>query len=170
MFEFHNYSPKIYTYVSDIIMDYKSHLIHLKGKKIVDIWIAWDKDNNEWFNDCPVLIGFYDCQLELCAYKSDEYKISFNQIPVSQSIDWYGTDFKLEWVKNKLPSLTSLNNQLVKHIEIIEVYSGGVGTSLSLYGVGFQLVEGYFAVCNGLDENIITTERPDSLNYKCTII
>jgi hypothetical protein len=170
MFLFSGYSPKIYSNVPNIIQDHKNCLKQLKGKKITDIWIAWDKDNNEWFNDCPVVISFEDCQLELCAYKSDEYKISFNEIPIFQPIDWYGTNFNLEWVKNKLPFQASLTNKRVKHMEIIEVYNGEAGVSLSLHGVGFQLEDSYFAVCNGLDENMLITEKLDSRNYRCTII
>ncbi|MCM3789331.1 hypothetical protein M3221_13070 [Domibacillus indicus] len=31
--------------------------------------MVWEQDEDEWFNDCPVIIGFKDSQLELCAFE-----------------------------------------------------------------------------------------------------
>lgn len=69
-----------------------------------------------------------------------------------------------------MPFQASLINKRVKHVEIIEVCNGEAGVSLLLHGVGFQLEDGYFAVCNGLDENMLMTEKPKSQNYNYTII
>src|SRR5689334_22831579 len=100
-----NYNPKFYTKLSQIIYDHKTRLQGLKGKQIKEIWVAWEQNEDEWFNDLPVIIRFEDCQLELCAYKTDEYAVTFDQIDLSDEIDYYGTDLVLRWEKNKLKEL-----------------------------------------------------------------
>lgn len=160
----------MYTNPSNIIEDHRTKLKDLIGKNVQEIWVAWEQDEDEWFNDCPVIIRFEDCQLELCAYKSDEYIISFNQIPVTKAIDWYGTDLKLKWEKNKLEDLNFVINKSVNGIEIIERSEGNGTEFYYLNGIGFQLNNSYFAICNGLDENLIVKEREEGPNYKYTII
>ena len=81
-----SYNPQFYTALSQIIKDQKIRLQGLKGKKIKGIWVAWEEISDEWFSDLPVIIRFEDCQLELCAYKSGEYAITFDQIDLSEEI------------------------------------------------------------------------------------
>ncbi|RVT59826.1 hypothetical protein [Niallia taxi] len=156
-----SYNPKLYTELSQIIKDQKIRLQGLKGKKIKDIWVAWEKNSDEWFNDLPVIIRFEDCQLELCAYKSGEYAITFNQIDLTEEIDYYGTDFLLSWEQNKLMQLAESINKRIDKVEMIEYLE-------QLNGVSLHLGEGYLAVCNGLDENVIYNNRVEGAQYKFT--
>jgi len=156
-----SYNPKLYTEQSQILKDQKIRLQELKGKKIKDIWFAWEKNSDEWFNDLPVIIRFEDCQLELCAYKSGEYAITFNQIDLTEEIDYYGTDFLLSWEQNKLMQLAESINKRIDKVEMIECFE-------QLNGVGLHLGEGYLAVCNGLDENVIYNNRVEGAQYKFT--
>ncbi|WP_437833821.1 hypothetical protein ACQRXC_22955 (plasmid) [Niallia taxi] len=156
-----SYNPKIYTEQSQILKDQKIRLQGLKGKKIKDIWFAWEKNSDEWFNDLPVIIRFEDCQLELCAYKSGEYAITFNQIDLTEENDYYGTDFLLSWEQNKLMQLAESINKRIDKVEMIECFE-------QLNGVGLHLGEGYLAVCNGLDENVIYNNRVEGAQYKFT--
>lgn len=156
-----SYNPKIYTEQSQILKDQKIRLQGLKGKKIKDIWVAWEKNSDEWFNDLPVIIRFEDCQLELCAYKSGEYAITFNQIDLTEENDYYGTDFLLSWEQNKLMQLAESINKRIDKVEMIECFE-------QLNGVGLHLGEGYLAVCNGLDENVIYNNRVEGAQYKFT--
>lgn len=156
-----SYNPKLYTEQSQILKDQKIRLQGLKGKKIKDIWFAWEKNSDEWFNDLPVIIRFEDCQLELCAYKSGEYAITFNQIDLTEEIDYYGTDFLLSWEQNKLMQLAESINKRIDKVEMIEYFE-------QLNGVGLHLGEGYLAVCNGLDENVIYNNRVEVAQYKFT--
>jgi hypothetical protein len=158
-----NYYPKFYTDISYIINDHKTKLQSLKGKQIEEIWVAWEQNEDEWFKDLPVIIKFEDCQLELCAYKTDEYAISFDQIDLSEEIDYYGTDFILRWEKNKFNELNKCIKKRIVKVEIIEWRA-------LLIGMGFHLEEGYFSVYNGLDENQICINRNDEPQYKYTYL
>ena len=161
-----DYSPKAYTNSSDILNDHKVQLEKLKGKHIQEIWVAWEQDSDEWFRDCPVIIILEDCQIELCAFKWDEYFITFDKISVLQEIEWYGTEFPIKWEKNKISELNFAINKRINHIEIIERCEGERTDFCYLDGIGFQLNDGYFAICNGLDENLIITDRKEGLNHK----
>lgn len=155
MFGIKDYRPEIYTDSFSIMKDYKERLESLKGKSIKEIWAAEEQTSGEWFPDCPVIICFDECQIELCAYKQDEFLLSFDTISVSQPIDWYGTDFVLAWEKNKLFGLDFAVNQQIQAIEVIEICERGNSRFCYLYGFGFQISNGSFAVCNGFDENKI---------------
>ncbi|MCM3789329.1 hypothetical protein M3221_13060 [Domibacillus indicus] len=37
-------------------------------------------------------------------------------------------------------------------------------------GIGFHLNESYFAVCNGLDKNVMIKKREEGPNFKYTMI
>lgn len=164
-----NYNPIMYTNVSNLIENYRIQLEGLIGKTIQKIWVAWEQDQDEWFNDCPVIICFDECQLELCAYKMDEFAVTFDKILVSQKLCWYGTDLKLNWEENKMEDLHDVRGKKVMEIEMIERRETNA-TEFYLAGMGFHLNNGYFAICNGLDENVIIKHREESPNYKYTTI
>ncbi|MDV6377055.1 hypothetical protein ORD22_02095 [Sporosarcina sp. GW1-11] len=165
-----HYNPKIYTNPSDILKDHKVQLERLKGKHIKEIWVAWEQDSDEWFRDCPVIIRFEECQIELCAFKWDEYFITFDKISVLQDIEWYGTDLRIQWEMNKIDRLNFAINKCINDIEIIERCDENSTDFCYLEGIGFQLNDGYFAVSNGLDENLIITDRQEDPNYNRTNI
>lgn len=135
----------------------------LIGIKIIEFWVAWEEKEDEWFNDLPVIISFEDWQLELCAYKSGEFAITFDQIDLAEEIDYYGTDSLLKWEIDKMPKLNECRNKPVVKVEIIECFN-------QLIGIGFHLEEGYLAVCNGLDENMIYLNRMEGEQFKFTIL
>lgn len=151
-----NYNPKLYENPNKIIAEHKYKLETLKEQTIEEIWVSWDPINDEWFNDLPVIIIFKTCQLELCAYKTNQYAVTFDQIDLSQEIDYFGT--KLGWEKNKLVVLNKFLQRNIKNVEMIEWME-------QLIGVGFDTTEGYFAICNGLDENEIVTRKHREPDY-----
>ncbi|MGG0179151.1 hypothetical protein [Gottfriedia acidiceleris] len=158
-----NYNPKFYTELTHIIIDYKKKLDKIKGKKIEGIWIAWNQEDDEWFNDLPVVIKFEDCQLELCANKTDEFAVSFDEINMSDEIEYFGTDIVLKWENNKLSEFKKCINKRIDSIEIIEWRN-------CLFGIGLSLEEGYLTVFNGLDENKISIVKDINQNYKYTYV
>ncbi|OZI12183.1 hypothetical protein CEW92_06780 [Bacillaceae bacterium SAS-127] len=163
MFGIKGYQPKFYENSSKVLCDLKQDLQELKGQKIKEIWVVWDQFYDEWFADCPVIIRFEESQIELSAYQTGKFAITFHQIDTRQQPNWYGTEFKLMWAKNKLDDLEFAIGQQVKEIEIIEEYS-------LLFGIGFQLEDGYFAVCNGLDENCIVKEKQERSHLRKIIV
>jgi len=169
MFGIKNYNPKMYSNPAKIMEDHRTKLEALIGKNVKEILVVWEQDEDHWFNDCPVIICFEDCQLELCAYKMDEYAVTFDKILVSQDLSWYGTDLKLNWEKNKLEELNFAIGKRVIGIEIIERCETNA-TEYYLAGIGLHLNDGYFAICNGLDENLIIKKREEGPNFKHTTI
>ncbi len=180
MFGIESYYPHFYTDTKEIIKELGLKLSNIKDKRIIDVLVVWDTKNENWFKDCPVVLNIEGIQLELCANKIDELSITFNTIDMSQKIDWYGIDeFKLEWRKEPFSDLLLAKGKKIKNIELIEynyqtviVYSkdnlksvGDQNSSWILNGIGFELEDGYFSVCNGLDENEISIkpETSDSI-------
>ncbi|ASS94118.1 hypothetical protein [Peribacillus simplex] len=170
MFGLKNYNPKMYTNPSNIIKDHRNALEELIGKNIEEIWVAWEQDEDEWFNDCPVVIRFENCQLELCANKADEYAVTFNKILFTQDLCWYGTDLRLKWEKNKLQDLNSATGKRVVGIEIFERCETNATDYFYLYGIGLYLNDGYLAICNGFDENSLIIKREEGPIYRHTLI
>lgn len=159
----------MYTNVSNLLEDHRTQLEGLIGKTIQKIWVAWEQNQDEWFNDCPVIICFDECQLELCAYKMDEFAVTFDKILVPQKLCWYGSDLKLNWEENKMEDLHDVRGKQVIGIEMIERRETEAA-DFYLAGMGFHLNDGYFAICNGLDENMIIKHREESPSYKYTTI
>lgn len=112
------YNPKFHTKLSQIINDHKTRLQGLKGKQ-EEIWGAREQVEDELFNDLPVRIKFKDCQIDLCAYKTDEYAVTFDQINLSDEIDYYGTDLVLRWEKNKLKEHNNCINKRIVKVELL---------------------------------------------------
>ncbi|MFS0634846.1 hypothetical protein AB1K84_02990 [Mesobacillus foraminis] len=97
-----NYQPKPYSESSEMMKDHQSNLETIIGKRMKELWVAWDTNIHEWFNDAPVIIVFEEGQIELCAFKSVQFIIIFNEMTLSKPNDWYGTGLQLSWKKNGL--------------------------------------------------------------------
>lgn len=185
MFGVETYNPKFFMDVYQICEKYEQHFKELIGKYISETWIVWDKNHNEWFRDCPIIFNINGIQLELCAYKLDQFAITFNEINLSEKLDWYGMDeFDLEWRRDAFAELLQIKNKLIKNIEIIEynfstevIYSKNEPESIGykascwvLNGIGFELESSYFSIYNGLDENAITLFRDEGKDFRITKI
>ncbi len=72
-------------------------------------------------------------QIELCAFKSDQFIITFNEISLSKPIDWYGTDLELSWKKNGLKELLFVIGKQVEEPEILQSSEGNGGHTPNLY-------------------------------------
>ncbi|WP_162990302.1 hypothetical protein [Mesobacillus foraminis] len=57
----------------------------------------------------------------------------------------------------------------MEELEILQSSEGKGGHAPVLYGIGFQFEDGYFAICNGLDQNEIVTNI-DELSVNRTVI
>lgn len=178
MFGIENYNPHFYSDSTDIITQLGQELKKLIGKEILDIWVVYDTNNNEWFKDCPIVLNVEGIKLELCASKINEFAITFNTIDMSKKLSWYDMcNFDLDWRKEPINELLLVKNKKICNIELIEynlqteiAYSkdnpnqvGKKHSAWILNGIGFELSGGYFSVFNGLDENEISIE-PDLSN------
>lgn len=178
-----SYNPHFYSESSDIMTELGQELKKLIGKEILDIWVVYDINNNEWFKDCPIVLNVDGIKVELCAIKIDEFAITFNTIEMSEKLNWYDIDnFNLEWRKEPINDLLLVKNKKICNIELIEynleteiTYSkenpnqvGEKHSAWILNGIGFELTDGYFSVFNSLDENEISI-KPDLSNNIRTI-
>ncbi len=173
-----SYNPHFYSESSNIIIELGQELKKLIGKEIFDIWVVYDSNNNEWFKDCPIVLNVEGIKVELCAFKFNEFAITFNTIDMSEKLNWYDIDdFDLEWRKEPIDDLLLVKDKKICNIELIEYnfqteityskdYPNEVGKKHSawiLNGIGFELTDGYFSVFNGLDEIGICI-KPDLSN------
>lgn len=176
-----NYNPKFFSSTTDIITELSQKLRNLVGKKLLDVWIVIDTNDNTCFKDCPVVLNIEGTQLELCNYKTDELAITFNTIDLSKKINWYDIDdFKLEWRKEPLSELSAVINRKIRKIELIEynfkpeiiackhnpMLIQKKGSIWILNGVGFELEDGYFSVFNSGDENSISIRPNYNYNFR----
>ncbi|WP_222860895.1 hypothetical protein [Paenibacillus senegalimassiliensis] len=138
----------------------------------------WNKVDEEWNEDSPILLELTSCQLEVCNYKLEELALSMNSIDRTQELEKYDFEeygkFEYEWRKDRKELLGFRQAEIVG-IEIIEQrlestliasksISEEVGQRASnwiLNGIGFATSKGYFSICNGLDTNQICTYKED---------
>ncbi len=176
-----NYNPKFFSSATDITAELGRKLKNLVGKKLLEVWIVWDTNDNEWFRECPVVLNIEGTQLELCNAKTDELSITFDIIDMSQNINWYDIeDFKLEWRKEPLSELSLVIDKKIINIELIEynfqteiIFSkdnpqliGKQNSVWILNGIGFELEGGYFCVFNSGDENSISMQPNYNYNFR----
>jgi hypothetical protein len=151
-----HYEPTIYTESEDIIKEIGPRLKELIGKRILEVWIVWENIANEWFKDCPVVLKIENAYLELCTSKLSDFAISWNTIDMSIKPEWYGT-FDLEWRKSNMLELSSVVNNTINDIQILEYnFKLDKSSVWLLNGIAFKFDEGYFSIYNGLDTNEIS--------------
>ncbi len=133
--------------------------------EIRSIWSLWDEEEDEWFNDAPIVVCTQTQQLEFCAIRLDEFSFSLNSIDLTRPVYWCGdTDpdtIPFRWVEQRNPEFANLVGKIISEIEIIE--SGidpGSQTALSigtgeLSGIALKFEDDYLAILNGLDCNTL---------------
>lgn len=175
-----NYQPNFLTKAKEIMSKVGINLEDLIGKKILEVWIVWDETNDEWFEDCPVILNIEGTHLEICNWKIDELSLTFDTIDLSEQLNWYDMDhYILKWHDATKSNLMSIKNQRINNIELIE-YSYVIENINPkkdnpeqikkedqywfINGIGLILESGYLSIENGLDKNVIRTS-PDIKEY-----
>lgn len=92
---------------------HREGLLSLRGHAITNSWIIWNLDDDEWFADGPVVIGFDDGRhLEVCWQKFDDISISWNTIDPSHqpaaSVTW-----SMQWRSQAHPALAAIGGETV---------------------------------------------------------
>ena len=70
-------------------------LASLEQQKIESIWLLRDEEN-EWFEDAPIVICTETTQLEFCANQLDYFSFSTNSIDLSAAVYWCTTEYSGE--------------------------------------------------------------------------
>jgi hypothetical protein len=48
----------------------------LIGRRLTHSWLAWERNDDQWFADCPVLLDFDGMQVEINHQKFDDLSIT----------------------------------------------------------------------------------------------
>ncbi|ELS32500.1 MULTISPECIES: hypothetical protein [Pseudanabaena] len=150
--------------------------IPLIGSQVQALWSLWDEENDEWFNDAPVVICTQENQLEFCANKLNEFSISLDSINLSVPVYWCedeDPDTKsFRWVQQRNPEFRDLVGKLITGIEIVEsrverdiqIFLGLELWILS--GIALQFQDERLEILNGLDCNILSrSQKSDERKY-----
>ncbi|MCA4751816.1 hypothetical protein [Mycolicibacterium fortuitum] len=133
------------------------------GRRLTRSWLVWNRTNDEWIADCPVLLDFEGEQVEITHQKVDDLSITWNVIDPGAPIS-YGEDPKdisLAWRDDACPRLAALHGQQLHTVELL-VWSGSQTDFASdMVAVSFGFAHDRITISNGLDDNAIEFGPPD---------
>jgi hypothetical protein len=80
----------------------------LIGDTVVDVWVVWNLEHEQWFADLPVVVQLRSGrQLEVCWEKLDDLSISWNTIDVAVTPKAW-VEWPLTWRSRPLPALAPI--------------------------------------------------------------
>lgn len=145
------------------------------GRPIRAVWTLWDDEDDQWFEDAPVVVDAGSHRLEICATKLDEMSVSVNTIDLSLPVYWCGEEGDgepaMHWTDRMHSCLAGVASQRIEGFCVMEYrIDSGLQDMLGLNwvaaGVGLVLEDGYFEVGNGLDCNVMTRSRSSGEDYR----
>lgn len=80
--------------------------------------MVWDRQDDEWFCDCPVLFDFEGEQVEINHHKFDDLSLTWNTIDPGGQVRWPG--FDLRWRTEPLPGLHALRGLPLTRVELLD--------------------------------------------------
>ncbi|MEU3273484.1 hypothetical protein ABZ639_21815 [Saccharomonospora sp. NPDC006951] len=140
------YSPRWLSAFGDLETAHGTRLRRLGGRRLTRCWVVWDRDDDTWFADCPVLLDFEGEQVEINHNKLDELSITWNSISTATEPRWPCGDFSLTWRDDAIQELTSLDGQTLDMAGLTAEANGSVTVTFAFPSVTL-------AVHNALDEN-----------------
>ncbi|GHC84256.1 hypothetical protein GCM10007079_26070 [Nocardiopsis terrae] len=164
MFDFgiEGYQPRWLNGCSAVMAAHGRRLRALIGRPLTGVWLVWNRQDGEWFSDCPVLLDFDGEQLEINHAKLDDLSLTWNTIDPRRPVLWTG--FDLKWCRGKRPEVGILHQQTLRDVELLE--RTGTDMDEGTVAVCFRFMSGQMVVLNALDENGMAFEPPDSY-YRC---
>ena len=110
-----NYEPNFFDDTEIFVKVLYDKLIGTIGLTLEDYWLMWDINENEWYNDGPVILKIGGAQFEFTTYNLDNFSLTFDKIDLTSKLDWYGIGDELPLIwKNR--SNESVNNLLGRTI------------------------------------------------------
>jgi hypothetical protein len=85
-----SYAPHYFSTVKDFLDHRKDMIEALIGKKLKRVKCGFDLDENEWFQELPVLLYIEDDIYAINNWKLDETALDKNIISGKEFIDWMG--------------------------------------------------------------------------------
>ncbi|MBC9718781.1 hypothetical protein H9Y04_40265 [Streptomyces sp. TRM66268-LWL] len=158
MFDFGiaGYEPLWLNGRSDLVRAHAHRLRGLAGRTLTCVWMVWDREDDEWFCDGPVLFDFDGEQVEINHQKFDDLSLTWNTVDPGAPVRW--PDFDLQWRADPLPGLPALRGLRLAGVELLEwavrdMAQGNVDIS-------FVFETGRVTVFNALDENGLSFAPP----------
>lgn len=153
----------------------------LIGQRLECSWVAWQTEDDEWFNDEPVILRIGGRNVELVLTELSSAWVGVNTIDVESAPNWFDCweDYPLAWRKNAHPVLAGASEHIVVGVEVVEYLfktrpvdgSGPETAAWVLSGLGFDLANGgYVDLFNALDEHGLSNERNESADFRRTAL
>jgi hypothetical protein len=143
----------------------------LLGRRLSRSWLVWNRNRDQWFADCPILLDFDGEQVEICHQKFDDLSVTWNTIIPSRPITWTTGDgddpenFPLMWRDDACTRLASLNGQELCAVELLEWGGSGTDFAREMVPITFGFPHDQITIINAVDENAIEFGPPDR-NYR----
>jgi hypothetical protein len=145
---------------------HRQRLQALAGRRLRHSWLVWDRDADEWFADCPILLDFDSEQVEVNHQKLDDLSITWNTIdPVGLAVWSNGDDddpevhtFHLGWRHDAMAELAAFESQQLQAVELLE--GAGCDVANGMVAVSFVFAGGRMTISNALDENDLEFGAP----------
>ncbi|WP_280430937.1 hypothetical protein [Nocardia brasiliensis] len=166
-FDIRGYQPQWLDGRRAITAAHGPRLHTLVGRRLCRSWLVWDRDADEWFADCPVLLAFDGEQVEISHQKFGDLSVTWNSVdPVGQTTWTNGDDndpevytFHLGWRYDTRPELAALENQQLQEIELLEWAGSDVANGM--VAVSFVFADDRMTISNGMDQNMLEFGPPD---------
>lgn len=162
-FGIEGYEPRYLTGRRAIAAAHGARLAALVGRRLSAVWLAWDRDDDTWFADAPVLLGFEGEQVELCHRRFWDLSITWNTVDPAGRPVWSDAGeppFRLAWRDDVRAEPAALRGRELRSVELLEwgtpdVADGMVAPRFVFTGGGAVTVS------NALDENALEFGDPD---------
>jgi hypothetical protein len=149
-----NYKPDFYDREQTLINANNRLLNSIRGENLKQLFWMWDKLDNEWVTDFPVVLIFETMQISAMNHKLDEIALGCNDIVMSEPLEpyWLDMDFDIEWREYNVSENGLILPKIVEEYRII--HDNGLSET-ALFGIGFCFSNGVLEITNGLDCNKI---------------
>lgn len=147
-----DYEPAWHSGLQAIETMHGRRLAALVGRRLTHAWLLWDRKDDTWFADAPVLLDFSGEQLEVQHQKFDDLSLTWNTADPDRPVTF--PEFDLAWRDDAIPELASLEGQLVRDVSLLE-WRGESGDDMAkgMVAVHVRFDGGQLTVFNALDEN-----------------
>lgn len=148
------------TFLTDVdsaIAKHGDRLRSLIGRTLDAGWIVWNKADDCWFPDEPVVLDFQGRIAEIVFWQLTELSLTWNTIDLRQRPNWMGCwdASDLEWRRNAHPALEFVVSRTLSGISLVEMLNetGIVQKEWLLHALQFHFGPATLTVFNALDEN-----------------
>ncbi|WP_406237349.1 hypothetical protein [Nocardia sp. NBC_01009] len=165
-FDIEGYQPQWLSGRRAIATAHGRRLQALVGRHLNRGWLIWDRDDDEWFADGPVLLDFEGEQVELNHQKFADLSITWNTIDPVVQANWSNGDdddpdvhtFHLSWRHDTCRELAALEGRQLQAVELLEWTGGDIANGM--VAVSFIFADDRVTISNGMDENQLEFRAP----------